>query len=79
MGERQNLTVSLKPTTIRKVKRLAAKRDTSISRLVADLIEELVRKDEHYETAKREAIEYLRQGFPLGGAIRSSREEWHER
>jgi hypothetical protein len=79
MSERQNLTVSLKSKTIRKAKRLAARRDTSVSRLVADLIEELVSEDERYETAKRAATEYLNQGFSLGGKIMASREELHER
>ncbi len=79
MGDHQNLTVALKPATIRKAKLLAAQKGSSISRLVAELIEELVSEEERYETARRQAIAYLNQGFPLGGKVVASREEWHER
>ena len=64
---------------IRKAKKIAASRDTSVSRLVAELFEQIVSDVERYEAAKRDAGEYLRQGFSLGGNITASREDWHER
>lgn len=76
---KQNLTVSLPRQTIRKAKILAAKRGSSISGLLAEQIESLVGEDEVYEQAKRQATALLDQGFHLGGAIRSTRDEWHER
>lgn len=76
---KQNVTVSLTRETLRKAKVLAAKRETSISRLLAEQIETLVGEDEAYERAKRQASELLEQGFHLGGVIRASRDEWHER
>ena len=79
MGDHQNLTVALKPATIRKAKILAAKKGSSISRLVAELIEDLVSQEERYENARRQAVAYLKEGFPLGGHVVASREEWHER
>jgi hypothetical protein len=76
---KQNLTVSLPQQTIRKAKVLAARRGSSISGLLAEQIEILVGDEEAYERAERQATALLDQGFHLGGVIRSSRDEWHER
>ena len=76
---KQNLTVSLSPQTIRKAKVLAAKRGSSISILVAEQIEVLVGQDEAYQQAEREANILLDHGIRLGGKIRATRDEWHER
>lgn len=79
MTTRQNLTISLKAETIRQVKVLAASRGTSVSRLVAKLVQQLVDEDRAYEASRRAALAYLEQGFHLGGRIVVSREELHER
>ena len=76
---KQNLTVSLPRQTIRKAKILAARRGSSISGLLAEQIEILVGEEEAYERAERQATTLLDQGFHLGGVIRASRDEWHER
>ena len=67
---KQNLTVSLTRETLKKAKILAARRDTSISRLLAEQIEIMVGEDEAYERAERQATTLLDQGFHLGGADR---------
>jgi len=76
---KQNITVSLPRQTIRKAKILAARRGSSISGLLAEQIEILVGEEEAYERAERQAAALLDQGFHLGGVIRASRDEWHER
>ena len=76
---KQNLTLSLPQQTIRKAKILAARRGSSISGLLAEQIEILVGEDEAYERAQRQATALLDQGFHMGGVIRASRDEWHER
>jgi hypothetical protein len=76
---KQNLTISLDRKTIRMAKILAARRSTSISGLLARQIEILVGEEEVYERAERQALSLLEQGFHLGGVIRASRDEWHER
>ena len=76
---KQNITVSLPCQTIRKAKILAARRGSSISGLLAEQIEILVGEEEAYQSAKRRATALLDQGFHLGGVIRASRDEWHER
>jgi len=76
---KQNLTVSLDRRTIQKAKVVAARRSTSISGLLAQQIEILVGEEEAYARAERQALALLDQGFRLGGAIRASRDDLHER
>lgn len=77
--EKQNLTISLDRKTIRMAKILAARNSTSISGLLARQVEILVGEEEAYERAERQAMSFLDQGFHLGGVIRASRDELHER
>jgi hypothetical protein len=76
---KQNLTVTLAPQIIRKAKILAARKGSSISGLVAEQIELMVGQDDAYERAHRQATALLERGFHLGGIIRATRDEWHER
>jgi hypothetical protein len=76
---KQNVTVSLSQGTLRKAKILAARRGSSISGLLAEQIEILVGEEKAYERAERQATALLDQSFHLGGVIRASRDEWHER
>jgi hypothetical protein len=76
----RNLTVRLEDDTIHKARILAAKRATSISKLVAGEIDRLVREDEAYEQARVEALADLESGFDLGSEGRlPPREAAHER
>ena len=76
---KQNVTISLDRQTVRKAKILAARRETSISGLVAAQIEALVNEDEAFEQAKVRALALLDQGFHLGGQHRLDRTSLHER
>lgn len=78
-NQKQNVTISLSSETIRKAKILAARRSTSISRLLADQIEALTGEEEAYERAHRSALALLEKGFHLGGLISATRDELHER
>lgn len=78
-GAKQNLTVSLDRKTIQKAKVLAARRSTSISGLLAQQIEAMLGEEEAWERAQRQAMTLLEQGFHLGGVIRATRDELHER
>jgi len=78
-GEKQNVTISLTRQVLKKVRILAARRETSISGLLAKEIEFLVGNEEAYERAERQAMALLDQGFHIGGVIRASRDQWHER
>ena len=76
---KQNVTISLTKETLQKVKVLAARRATSISGLLAKQVEILVGEEEAYARAQRQAMTLLDQGFHMGGVIRASRDQWHER
>jgi hypothetical protein len=76
---KQNVTISLDQQIIRKAKIIAARRSTSISGLLAHQIEMLVGEEEAYARAERQAMALLDKGFHLGGLIRASRDQLHER
>jgi predicted DNA-binding protein len=63
----QNLTIKLPVDTIRRAKIIAAERGTSISALVAEKIEEAIGEDAEYQVARRRAVQWLEQGWHLGG------------
>jgi len=77
--EKQNVTISLSRQLLKKAKILAARRETSISGLLAQQIEFLVGDDEAYDRSERQARSLLDKGFHMGGIIRASRDELHER
>ena len=76
---KQNVTISLSRRVLKKAKILAARRETSISGLLAQEIESLVGEEEAYERAERQALALLDKGFHLGGVLRATRDELHER
>ena len=75
----QNVTVGLSRETLRKARELAARRAISLNKFLADQIEALVGDNEAYEQAERQAMALLNNGFSLGGVIRGTRDERHER
>jgi hypothetical protein len=74
-----NLTLSLEADLVREAKVLAARRGTSVSRLMSEKLEELIRRDKDYETARRRAMSRMSRGFDLQWIRPSSRDELHER
>ncbi len=78
-AQKRNVTISLSPQVIQKVRILAVKRSTSISGLLAEQIETLVSSDEAYELAAASAIARLKRGYHLGGGPMASRDELHDR
>jgi hypothetical protein len=76
---RQNVTISLTRQTLQKARVLAARRATSISGLLAEQLETLIGAEEEYEHAQRQALALLDRGFHMGGVMRATRDELHER
>lgn len=64
---KRNLTVELDDEVVRKAKIVAAKRGTSVSRLVAMEIEDLAEGDVRYEEARERALKALANAKPRGG------------
>jgi len=61
-----NITLKIDSDIAQAAKILAARRGTSLSRLVADQLAEAVRKDSDYEAAKRRALAQLAKAKILG-------------
>lgn len=64
---KRNLTVELDDELIKKAKVVAAKRGTSVSRLVATQLADLVEDDVRYEEARERALKALANAKPRGG------------
>ncbi|NCO84339.1 MAG: CopG family transcriptional regulator [Nitrospirae bacterium CG_4_10_14_3_um_filter_44_29] len=79
--ERQNVTLSLPKTIIKKAKALALKQEKSLSSLLRESIEDKIRKDTGYREAMDVEIRRMEKGFHFGtgGVMPCSREELHER
>jgi hypothetical protein len=76
---KRNLTVHLDEDVIGKARVLAARRATSVSRLVAAEIERLVDEDDTYQRARASALSHLAEGFALGGGPLPDRASLHDR
>jgi hypothetical protein len=79
--ERQNITLSIPRETLKKAKHLAVAREQSLSGLLSEFIEELVRHDESYKEAQQRQMIVMEKGinFGLQGKVVWTREELHER
>ena len=74
-----NITLKLDRDLLRKAKILAAEKDTSVSRLVAEQLERAVRDSEGYDQAKRRALARMKRASHLGYTPPASRDEFYER
>jgi hypothetical protein len=73
-----NLTLQLDEDVIRRARIVAAKRGTSVSRLVARELDGLVERDARYEEASRRAMELMARATPRGSRP-WRRDELHDR
>ncbi|MGW1676709.1 DUF6364 family protein [Saccharopolyspora sp. NPDC002376] len=79
MGSR-NVTVQLDEAVIQRAKIAAARRNTSLSGLLAQQITKIADADERYEQAKRDAFELMDEAARSGeGAPSWTREELYDR
>ena len=74
-----NITLKIDSELLREAKVLAAMEGTSISAMLADRLEEVVRERKGYESARRSALARLETGFDLNWTPPRSRDELHER
>ena len=79
--ERQNITLSLPKSILKKAKALALKEEKSLSALIRESLEDKIRKDTGYKEAMEKEIWRMERGLHLGtaGHMPRSREELHER
>ena len=79
MEKATNITVKVDAALAKEAKVLAARRGTSLSRLVAEQLETLVHDDQAYAAASRRALRRLKRGFDLGWEPAEERSVLHER
>ena len=74
-----NITVKVDAALAREARVLAARRGTSLSRLVAQQLETLVHDDQAYAAARRRALRRLKRGYDLEWAQPGDRAALHDR
>ena len=74
-----NVTLKLDADLLKEARILAAEVGSSISQMLADKLEEVVRERKGYDRAKKRAMTRLRTGLDLGWTRPASRDELHER
>ena len=79
MMKATNITIKVEAGLAHEAKVYAARNGISLSRLVAEQLESLVREDQVYAAARQRALQQLKKGFDLGWEKPQSRDELHDR
>lgn len=79
MAKKTNITLKLDADLLRAVKVVAAQKGTSISALMTEKLEEVVKGKDEYEKAMKRALARMKKGWGLGWQKPKSRDELHER
>jgi len=79
--DKQNITLALPKSLLRRFKRLALDREKSVSALLRELMEDALRSGDSYERAYRRWREDMKHPRKLGthGKATWTRDELHER
>jgi predicted transcriptional regulator len=75
----QNITLSLPKSVLRRIKILAARRQSSVSRLLTQAAEDMLAEETEYEAARKRQTRLMEKGFNLGFRKPTSRDELHDR
>ncbi len=76
---KSNITLKLDSSLIREAKVLAARRGLSVSRMLSEELERLLRQDKAYTAAQERAMRRLKKGLDLKWTPVRERSELHER
>lgn len=81
MKKYQNITLALPKDILIKVKHIAIDRQTSVTGLLATILEEMVQKEDAYAKAKRHYLDFLSCPVSLctNGEVSWKRDELYER
>lgn len=74
-----NITIKIEANLALDAKVLAARKGTSLSRLVADQLRSMVNQDQAYLAAKKSALSRLKKGLYLEWEKPGTRDELHQR
>jgi hypothetical protein len=77
----QNITLSLPPGLLKRIKRLAAERGTSVSALMTGALARIADEEQRYSAAQKRALNAMKSARSLGTGGRRTwrRDELHER
>jgi len=81
VSETQNVTLALPRDLLKRAKRAAADRNTSVSALMAEALARITDEDRRYQAARRRSLAALEQAPALGthGRATWTRDELHDR
>lgn len=81
MAPYRNVTLSLPVKVLRQLKRMAGRRQTSLSKLLTETLEEMAAREEGYAQAQARHLSWLETAADLGtrGQPAWTRETLHER
>jgi len=79
LSMKRNITVQLDEATVQKAWVAAARRGSSISRLLTEQIDLLARQDDDCDRAMQDALAELERGFDLGGGPYPARDTLYDR
>jgi hypothetical protein len=74
-----NVTLKIDAALLREIRVIAAEEGRSLSALLTDRLEALVRERKAFDRARRRALVRLRKGLDLRWTPPESRDELHER
>jgi len=74
-----NITLKLDANLLREIRVLAAEQGTSISAMLSERLEHIVRERKAYDRARHRALARLREGLDLRWKRPHSRDDVHER
>lgn len=74
-----NITLKLEADLLREARVIAAEEGRSISALLTERLESIVRERKAFDRARRRAVARLRQGLDLQWTPPRSRDDLHER
>ena len=78
-GMKTNITLKLDAALVREIRILAAQEGTSISAMLAERLEQIVRERKSYDRSSKRALARLREGMTLGWTPTRSRDQLYER
>ncbi len=76
---KQNITLALDKSLLKKTRALAAQRGSSVSAMLAQELQKIVERENGYQQAKQRALARLHSPFHLGGEKWPDRESLHDR
>ncbi len=81
MADIQNITLSLPRDLLKRIKRVAVDRETSISALITAALARVAEEDRRYATARKHAVQAMNAAGSLGtkGRRTWTRDQLHER